>query len=160
MRVVMLASEVYPYAKTGGLADVLAALPRALAGAGVEVTVCAPGYRTALRGRSARRAARPRVAERARARLPARHRRAVPGARAHAHRPHPPQPRLPGPLPGRPMAPPEPRRPLLRAGVPRVPRRDQLPEGRPRPRPRSHHGEPAIRGRDPRVRARRGPPPR
>ncbi len=45
----MLASEVYPYAKTGGLADVLAALPRALAGAGVEVTVCAPGYRTALR---------------------------------------------------------------------------------------------------------------
>src|SRR5256886_6718185 len=52
MRVVMLASEVYPYAKTGGLADVLAALPRALAGAGVEVTVCAPGYRTALRAAS------------------------------------------------------------------------------------------------------------
>ena len=31
MRVVMLAPEIHPYAKTGGLADVLAALPRALA---------------------------------------------------------------------------------------------------------------------------------
>src|SRR5206468_2538524 len=49
MRVVMLSPEVYPYAKTGGLADVLAALPRALAAAGVEVTVCMPGYRPALR---------------------------------------------------------------------------------------------------------------
>jgi starch synthase len=49
MRVVMLTSEVYPYAKTGGLADVLAALPPALAAAGVEVTVCLPGYRAALR---------------------------------------------------------------------------------------------------------------
>jgi len=48
MRVLMLTPEVYPYAKTGGLADVLAALPRALAAAGVEVTVCAPGYRAAL----------------------------------------------------------------------------------------------------------------
>src|SRR2546426_1419178 len=53
MRVVMLAPEVYPYAKTGGLADVLAALPRALVGAGVEVTVCAPGYRAALRAAGA-----------------------------------------------------------------------------------------------------------
>ncbi len=49
MRVVMLTPEVYPYAKTGGLADVLAALPRALVARGVEVTVCAPGYRAALR---------------------------------------------------------------------------------------------------------------
>jgi starch synthase len=48
MRVVMLASEVRPYAKTGGLADVIAALPRALASAGADVTVCIPGYRTAL----------------------------------------------------------------------------------------------------------------
>jgi starch synthase len=48
MRVVMLSPEVYPYAKTGGLADVLAALPPALAAAGVEVTVCVPGYRSAL----------------------------------------------------------------------------------------------------------------
>jgi starch synthase len=45
----MLSPEVYPYAKTGGLADVLAALPPALAAAGVEVTVCVPGYRSALR---------------------------------------------------------------------------------------------------------------
>jgi starch synthase len=48
MRVVMLAPEVQPYAKTGGLADVLAALPAALGAAGVEVTVCLPGYRSAL----------------------------------------------------------------------------------------------------------------
>ena len=48
MHVVMMAGEVYPYAKTGGLADVMAALPRALASAGVEVTICVPGYRTAL----------------------------------------------------------------------------------------------------------------
>jgi starch synthase len=48
MHVVMMAGEVYPYAKTGGLADVMAALPRALASAGVEMTVCVPGYRRAL----------------------------------------------------------------------------------------------------------------
>ena len=48
MRVVMLAPEIHPYAKTGGLADVLAALPRALARDGVDVTVCVPGYRAAL----------------------------------------------------------------------------------------------------------------
>lgn len=49
MRVVMLAPEAYPYAKTGGLADVLAALPRALAAAGVDVRVCLPAYRSVLR---------------------------------------------------------------------------------------------------------------
>jgi starch synthase len=49
MRVVMLASEVHPYAKTGGLADVLAALPPALTQLGVEVAVCMPAYRAALR---------------------------------------------------------------------------------------------------------------
>jgi starch synthase len=48
IRVVMLAPEVHPYAKTGGLADVVGALPRALAGHGVDVTVCMPGYRAAL----------------------------------------------------------------------------------------------------------------
>src|SRR2546428_11182060 len=53
MRVVMLSPEVYPYAKTGGLADVLAALPRAVAAAGVEVTVCMPGSRPALRAAGA-----------------------------------------------------------------------------------------------------------
>ena len=49
MRVVMLSPEVYPYAKTGGLADVLAALPSALAQTGVQVTVCLPAFRSALR---------------------------------------------------------------------------------------------------------------
>jgi starch synthase len=49
MRVVMLASELHPYAKTGGLADVMAGLPSALARCGVETTVCLPGYRTARR---------------------------------------------------------------------------------------------------------------
>jgi starch synthase len=48
MRVVMLASEAHPWAKTGGLGDVLAALPQALARAGLDVTVCLPGYRSAL----------------------------------------------------------------------------------------------------------------
>jgi starch synthase len=48
MRVAMLAPEVHPYAKTGGLADVLAALPRALSAVGIDVTVCLPGYRSAL----------------------------------------------------------------------------------------------------------------
>ncbi len=47
MRVCMLASEAFPYAKTGGLADVVAALPEALGAVGVEVTVILPGYRTA-----------------------------------------------------------------------------------------------------------------
>jgi starch synthase len=46
MRILHVASEVAPYAKTGGLADVLGALPRALAALGHEVTVVAPRYRT------------------------------------------------------------------------------------------------------------------
>ncbi len=45
----MLTPEAFPYAKTGGLADVLAALPAALARLGVEVTVMLPAYREALR---------------------------------------------------------------------------------------------------------------
>lgn len=53
MRVCMLASEAFPYAKTGGLADVLAALPEALSALGVEVTVILPGYRSALRAAGA-----------------------------------------------------------------------------------------------------------
>src|SRR5262249_47570791 len=51
MRVAMFAPEVHPYAKTGGLADVLAALPPALTRLGVEVSVCLPAYRSTLRGR-------------------------------------------------------------------------------------------------------------
>ncbi len=49
MRVLMLASEMAPLAKTGGLGDVIAALPSALHGLGIEVTVLLPGYRQALR---------------------------------------------------------------------------------------------------------------
>jgi len=46
---VHVAAEASPYAKTGGLGDVVAALPAALARAGVEVTVMIPGYRAAHR---------------------------------------------------------------------------------------------------------------
>ena len=45
MRILHVASEVAPYSKTGGLADVLGALPRALAALGHEVTVVTPRYR-------------------------------------------------------------------------------------------------------------------
>lgn len=45
MHVLLVASEVVPFAKTGGLADVAGALPRALAGLGLEVTVALPRYR-------------------------------------------------------------------------------------------------------------------
>lgn len=44
MRVVMAAAEGVPFAKTGGLADVLGALPRALRRAGVDVSVVLPAY--------------------------------------------------------------------------------------------------------------------
>src|SRR5437879_6596467 len=43
--VLMIGSEVAPYAKTGGLADVLGALPSALARLGWIVTVAMPRYR-------------------------------------------------------------------------------------------------------------------
>jgi starch synthase len=46
MRVVMASSEVVPYAKTGGLADVVGALPRALRRLGVDVAVIMPKYRS------------------------------------------------------------------------------------------------------------------
>jgi starch synthase len=45
MRVAMVASECEPYAKTGGLADVVDALSRALGQAGHEVDVYLPLYR-------------------------------------------------------------------------------------------------------------------
>ncbi|MSR75011.1 MAG: glycogen synthase GlgA [Planctomycetes bacterium] len=44
MKVLFAASEVHPLAKTGGLADVAAALPRALKANGVDVRVCLPLY--------------------------------------------------------------------------------------------------------------------
>jgi starch synthase len=45
LSILMIASEVLPYAKTGGLADVAAALPAALAGLGHRVVVAMPRYR-------------------------------------------------------------------------------------------------------------------
>jgi starch synthase len=44
-RILMVASEVAPFAKTGGLADVLGALPPALVRNGEEVAVVMPRYR-------------------------------------------------------------------------------------------------------------------
>jgi starch synthase len=49
MHVVHVAAEASPYAKTGGLGDVLGALPGAVVRAGVETTVVVPGYRDARR---------------------------------------------------------------------------------------------------------------
>jgi starch synthase len=45
LSILMIASEVLPYAKTGGLADVAAALPAALATLGHQVVVVMPRYR-------------------------------------------------------------------------------------------------------------------
>lgn len=44
----MVAPEIFPLAKTGGLADVASALSRALVKMGVEVTMVMPAYQTAL----------------------------------------------------------------------------------------------------------------
>jgi starch synthase len=45
VHIAFVASECVPYSKTGGLADVVGALPRALAAAGHEVKVYLPRYR-------------------------------------------------------------------------------------------------------------------
>jgi len=45
LRVLLLSSEVEPFAKTGGLADVAGALPKALAALGHDVRVLMPKYR-------------------------------------------------------------------------------------------------------------------
>jgi starch synthase len=47
-KILMVASEAAPFAKTGGLADVLGALPKALRQAGEEVAVILPLYRKAV----------------------------------------------------------------------------------------------------------------
>jgi starch synthase len=51
MQICFCTSEAVPYAKTGGLADVGGALPRALAEIGCEVRVVLPGYRAIDRPR-------------------------------------------------------------------------------------------------------------
>jgi starch synthase len=47
LRILLVASEVAPFAKTGGLADVAGALPRALAALGHDVRILLPKYRGA-----------------------------------------------------------------------------------------------------------------
>src|SRR5260221_8152871 len=49
-RVLMVTSEASPFAKTGGLGDVLGSLPAALARRGEEVAVVLPRYRDAIIG--------------------------------------------------------------------------------------------------------------
>lgn len=56
LNIVMAASEAVPYAKTGGLADVVGTLPLELAKLGHRVTLLLPGYRTVISGPRSRRA--------------------------------------------------------------------------------------------------------
>src|SRR5664279_4236846 len=53
MKIVHAAAELYPYMKTGGLADAVGALAVALADHGHEVSVFLPGYRAALEHKDA-----------------------------------------------------------------------------------------------------------
>ena len=48
MKIVHAASELYPYMKTGGLADAVGALTGTFADRGHEVSAFLPGYRDAL----------------------------------------------------------------------------------------------------------------
>ena len=57
MRIAHAASEVFPYLKTGGLADMVAALSGTLVQRGHEVAVFMPGYRSVLEGPHAASAA-------------------------------------------------------------------------------------------------------
>ena len=50
MKVLHVASEAFPLIKTGGLADVTYALPRAERALGVDVRLLLPGYPAVLRG--------------------------------------------------------------------------------------------------------------
>jgi starch synthase len=53
MKIVHVASELFPYVKTGGLADAVGALCAALADNGHEVSVFIPGYRAVLEHKDA-----------------------------------------------------------------------------------------------------------
>lgn len=57
MRVLLASAEVFPLAKTGGLADVCAALPRKLHSLGADVRLLLPAYEAALDGLRAPRVA-------------------------------------------------------------------------------------------------------
>ncbi|HZY58271.1 MAG TPA: glycogen/starch synthase, partial [Candidatus Binataceae bacterium] len=48
MKVAVVAAEMTPYAKAGGLADVIGALPVELEECGARVCVVMPGYKAAL----------------------------------------------------------------------------------------------------------------
>lgn len=50
LRIVMMAAEAVPYAKVGGLGDVVGALPKALEKAGAQATVVIPAYRAVHSG--------------------------------------------------------------------------------------------------------------
>ncbi|MBK7423253.1 MAG: glycogen synthase GlgA [Propionivibrio sp.] len=50
MRILHVASEIYPLVKAGGLADVIASLPAALAKRGLDVRVLLPGFPGILNG--------------------------------------------------------------------------------------------------------------
>ncbi len=53
MRVLSVASEIYPIVKTGGLADVVGALPGALVREGIDVSTLVPGYPAVIEALSA-----------------------------------------------------------------------------------------------------------
>ena len=58
MKIVHVASEMFPYMKTGGLADAVGALGAALSDNGHEVSVFMPGYRASLEHKDAASAPR------------------------------------------------------------------------------------------------------
>jgi len=67
--VLHVAAEIYPWVKTGGLGDVIAALPAALAAAGADVRLCLPGLPALLdaaRGNDVTRLTTPFATERVR----------------------------------------------------------------------------------------------
>jgi starch synthase len=53
LRIIMLAAEAAPFAKVGGLGDVVGGLPKALEPLGVKSTVIIPAYKAVLADRSA-----------------------------------------------------------------------------------------------------------
>lgn len=58
MNILFVASELYPYVKTGGLGDVAQALPAALSDSGLDISVLVPGYRPLLEATSRETVAR------------------------------------------------------------------------------------------------------